>query len=86
VATTLESLGSIYKIKGDSSSAEPLMRRALEISTKIHGLVHPSVVSCLEWLVLILKDLNRYDEAVKLKKQADDLQKILGVVGERIAD
>lgn len=62
------------------------MRRAIEINLTVHGEMHPSTVSCLEWEALILRDLNRIDEALECEVRAKKIQEVLGEVGERIAD
>eukprot|EP01114_Cavostelium_apophysatum_P012931 TRINITY_DN3020_c0_g2_i1.p1 TRINITY_DN3020_c0_g2~~TRINITY_DN3020_c0_g2_i1.p1 ORF type:complete len:1203 (-),score=303.44 TRINITY_DN3020_c0_g2_i1:33-3641(-) len=85
-ATSLEVLGSIYALKKEAHMAEPLIKRAIDINLQIHGEMHPSVVSCYEWYVLVLKELNRIDEAEEYQKKVKRLEAVLGEVGERIAD
>lgn len=86
VATSLETLGSIYKLRHESDKAEPLMRRALEINVRVHGEFHPSTATTCEWLNLILRELNRLEEAQQFEARAKKIQEQIGEVGERIAD
>lgn len=86
VATTLECLGSIYKMRREPAKAERVLQRALDINLRIHGEYHPSTLTCLEWLALVWKDMNRLDEAAKCTQRAKAISDVIGQVGERIAD
>jgi len=66
-------------MKGDYRSAEPLHRRALEISEKILGPEHPDTALILNNLGLLLRSKGDYDGAEPLLSRALEIsEKVLG--------
>ena len=55
--------------------AEPLMRRALEISRASFGEHHPAVATCLNNLAQLLQDTNRMEEAEPQMRRALEISK-----------
>jgi len=50
--------------------AEPLLRKALEVSERLHGLLHPTVATALNNLAGLLQATNRMQEAEPLMRRA----------------
>ena len=70
VARDLNNLALLLKDTNRMGEAEPLMRRALEISKASFGEHHPTVAIGLNNLAQLLKDTNRMGEAEPLMRRA----------------
>ena len=70
VAAALNNLGLLLKDTNRLEEAEPLMRRALEITTASFGEHHPVVARASNNLGQLLKDTNRLEEAEPLMRRA----------------
>ena len=77
----LNNLANILNALGRSSEAEPLLRRALALSTEVLGEKHPNTITCLSNLASILVALGRSMEAEPLYRHALELD--TEVQGER---
>ena len=62
VAMASNNLAQLLQATNRMGEAEPLMRRALEISKVSFGEHHPTVAICLNNLAQLLKDTNRMRE------------------------
>ena len=70
VARASNELAQLLRRTNRLGEAEPLMRRALEISEAAFGEQHPTVVTCLNNLAILLQDTNRLGEAEPLMRRA----------------
>ena len=70
VAEASNNLGLLLKDTNRIGEAEPLMRRALEISKASFGEHHPALARDLNNLAQLLKDTNRIGEAEPLMRRA----------------
>ena len=70
VATASNNLAQLLQATNRVGEAEPLMRRALEISMASFGEHHPTVAIRLNNLALLLQDTNRMREAEPLMRRA----------------
>jgi len=90
LGTSYEILGITYKLKNEYKKSEQSFKRGLQIHELVHGELYTSVVSCLEWLVMIYNDMNLPFEADKCEQRRlkiqTELDKLGIVVGERIVD
>ena len=68
-------LGQLLQATNRFEEAEPLMRRALEISKASFGEHHPDVAICLNNLGQLLKNTNRFEEAEPLLRRALEISK-----------
>ncbi|GAC1349359.1 MAG: FxSxx-COOH system tetratricopeptide repeat protein [Ktedonobacteraceae bacterium] len=66
VATSLDSLASVYREQGKYAEAEPLYLRALHIRERVLGPDHPDVASSLNSLALLYYEQSMYIEAEPL--------------------
>ena len=69
-ATCLNNLAALVHLQGDYAAAEPLFRRALEISEKALGPEHPDTGTSLYNLARLLQAKGDYDEAEPLYRRA----------------
>ncbi|MGH9656926.1 MAG: tetratricopeptide repeat protein, partial [Bryobacteraceae bacterium] len=69
-ATSLNSLASLLKSKGDYAGAEPLYRRALAIRQKALGPDHPDTATSLNNLAELLRSKGEYAGAEPLFRRA----------------
>jgi serine/threonine-protein kinase len=69
-AAVLKTLGSTYRTLGESARAEALLRRSLEMTTKLKGPDHPDVFAIRSVLALTLADQAKYEEADGLFRDA----------------
>ena len=70
VAIASNNLGLLLHATNRFEEAEPLLRRALEITTASFGERHPAVARGLNNLGQLLKDTNRLEEAERLLRRA----------------
>jgi tetratricopeptide (TPR) repeat protein len=70
VAMSLNNLAGLYVTQGQYAKAEPLYNRALAIWEKALGPDHPDVAACLEGYALMLRAVNRSEEAALLEARA----------------
>jgi hypothetical protein len=64
-------LARVYSAKGEFARAEPLCRRALTIQEKTPvAAADPALVETLEDYAVLLRNLNRPDEAARLDDRA----------------
>ncbi len=70
VAVASNDLAQLLKATNRMGEAEPLMRRALEISKASYGEAHPTVAIFLNNLAQLLKATNRMEEAEPLMRRA----------------
>ena len=75
VARALNNLGQLLKDTNRFGEAEPLLRRALEISKASYGEQHPAVAIGLNNLGQLLTDTNRFGEAEPLLRRALEIDK-----------
>ena len=80
VATSLNSLASLYQAQGRYGEAEPLFQETLVIFREQLGDRHPDVASSLNNLALLYYDQGRYGEAEPLFREA------LVIVREQLGD
>ncbi|CAN0015971.1 unnamed protein product [Ectocarpus sp. 6 AP-2014] len=73
VAMALNNLALALKGRGDVHGAEPLLRRALQMSIESQGAEHPEVATRLNSLALLLASDGRVAEAEGLHRQALDI-------------
>ena len=79
IAKYLNMAGSAYHKAGRYLKAEPLFKRALQISEKVLGPEHPNVATSLNSLAGLYCDQGRYSEAEPLyKRSLNILEKVLG--------
>jgi tetratricopeptide (TPR) repeat protein len=75
VARCLTKLARVYAAQGDFSRAEPLCRRALAIHEKIPGAAaNPGLVETLEDYAVLLRNLNRPEEAARHDARAREIR------------
>ena len=70
MAVSLHNLAGLYFEQEQYTKAEPLYRRALEIREKVLNPNHPDLATSLENYALLLRDMNRAEEAVPLESRA----------------
>ena len=70
VATTLHNLGSLLLKMGRPEESEPLLRRCVEIQRKLLGREHVRHRNSLDELGLVLKKMNRLEEAENVTERA----------------
>lgn len=70
VAVILHNLGALHCAKRQYGLAEPLYKRSLEIREKALGTDHPHLVTLLNNYALLLKRVNRPEEANALESRA----------------
>ena len=83
----------MYQAQGRYVEAEPLYKRALEISEKPWRLNHPGVVGVLNNLAGLYRDLGRYPDSLELIRRgtailrkrftAQDVQESKGLLSEQ---
>jgi tetratricopeptide (TPR) repeat protein len=76
----MTNFAALYQAKGDYDHAEPLLKRALEITEKVLGKEHPSTATYLNNLAVFLGgSKGDYDNAEPLHKRALAIrEKVLG--------
>jgi serine/threonine protein kinase/tetratricopeptide (TPR) repeat protein len=65
-AVARHALGETYYTLGEHAVAEPLLRRAVQLRTQALGPEHPSTINSERFLGLVLRSLNRHEEAAAL--------------------
>ena len=70
MASTLNSLGSLYRARLEFNAAEPLYRRALEIREAAFGPAHPLVAETLNNMAALYRAEGRTEEADQLYRRA----------------
>lgn len=70
----LSNLGMIYENTGNYSSAEPLFRKAMDISRKVYGENHPDFADSLESVAVMEQKLGRPMAAEPLYKQVIEIR------------
>ena len=73
VAAASNNLAQLLQRTNRLEEAEPLMRRALEISVAAFGEHHPTVATYLNNLATLLKNTNRIEEAEPLLRRSLDI-------------
>ena len=74
LAVSLYNLAVIYRDLGSYAEAEPLFQRALVNFEKALGPEHPDVAATLENYTLMLRVLDRHDEADKMEARAQAIR------------
>ncbi len=74
LATSLNNLAVLYDAQGHYAQAEPFYQRAITIYEKALGPEHPDVAATLENYTLMLRVLNRHDEAEKMEARAKGIR------------
>ncbi|MFT6267479.1 MAG: serine/threonine-protein kinase [Alphaproteobacteria bacterium] len=74
MAVTHDGLAGVYKIQGHYGLAIENMRQSLDILEKVHGEQHSNFTGSLNNMVVILTDLERFDEAESLSKHSYAIQ------------
>ena len=65
--------------QGRYDEAEPMNRRALNSREKVLGKEHPSTLTSVDNLALVLQDQGKYEEAEQMNRRAlNDSEKVLG--------
>ncbi len=72
LATSLNSLATVYQAQGRYAEAEPLYKRSLAIWEKALGPEHPHVATALESYAALLRKTGRGDEAAKMEARAKE--------------
>ena len=75
VARASNELAQLLQRTNRLGEAEPLMRRALEITVATLGEQHPTVAICLNSLAALLQATNRIEEAEPLMRRALEIDK-----------
>ena len=75
VAWASNELAQLLQLTNRLGEAEPLMRRALEITVAALGEQHPNVAICLNSLAALLQATNRIEEAEPLMRRALEIDK-----------
>jgi len=90
LAVSWESLGTTQKLARKPREAEVSMKKALAINRAVHGNVHPSIASGLEWLALIYEAMRLPVKAAEYHAQSEKVLAELSEMGlgmdERVAD
>jgi len=60
----------LFKLNGQPEKAHAIFDAVLDQYISIFGEHHPSTVNCMVNLATVLKDLQRFDESVKVYEQA----------------
>lgn len=76
VATSLNTLASLYQVQGQYAEAEPLFKRSLAIMEKALGPDHPNVAQSLENIAVLYRATQRDKEAEKLERRAASIRAI----------
>ena len=85
-ATALNNLALTYQSIARYMEAEPLYRRAIEISEKVLGKDHPAVAIRYNNLASLLQDQGKYDQAEPLYRRAIEIgEKVLGKGHPKVA-
>ena len=66
----LHNLGTVYALMGDFERAEPVLRRAMDVSAELLSPDHPGTLAASANLAHVLEKLGRVDEALPLQKAA----------------
>lgn len=74
VATSLNILGLLYKLKGQYAEAEPFFKRALAMKEKVFGPNHPALGTSLENLAELYEATGRQVEAEIIAERAASLR------------
>ena len=78
-AILLNNLAGLYEAQGRYEEAEPLYKKALEISEKVLGEEHPNTATSYNNLAGLYESQGRYEEAEPLYKKALGIrEKVLG--------
>ncbi len=70
LATSLNNMAELYRIRGEYAEAELLIQRALAIREKALGPEHPYVAPSLNNLAALYRDQGKYAEAEPLYQRA----------------
>ena len=76
VATSLNTLASLYQVQGQYAEVEPLFKRSLAIMEKALGPDHPNVAQGLENIAVLYRATQRDKEAEKLERRAASIRAI----------
>ena len=74
MAVAYDGLAGVYKLQGHYELALKNMRLSLDILEKVHGEQHSNFTSSLNNMVVILTDLERFEEAESLSKRSYAIQ------------
>jgi tetratricopeptide (TPR) repeat protein len=86
VATSLDHLGEVARLKDDDARSESLLREALEMRRKLLGAENKDVAASLNHLAVVLHDRGQYDEAERLHREALEMKrKLLGRESPEVA-
>jgi serine/threonine-protein kinase len=87
VATTLNHLGEVTRLKGDYAGSEPLFREALTLRRKLLGAEHKDVAESLNKLGHLLVDRGNFSEAESSLREALAMRrKLLGDESAEVAE
>ncbi|MCR4322173.1 MAG: tetratricopeptide repeat protein [Candidatus Brocadiaceae bacterium] len=70
VASSLNNLAELYRVRGKYAEAEPLYKRSLAIREKARGPNHPNVANVLENMAECYKKIGKDDETKRLEERA----------------
>lgn len=70
MANDLTLLAQLFRLRGQDSKAEPLLKRALNIRKSTLGSSHPDVADCLTSLADLVDVQGRHDKAMDLYRKA----------------
>ncbi len=73
VSGALSGLGSLRLAEGRPADAEPLLRRALEMREAQLEPGHPTIVSTLKELAIVLRETGREAEAAQIDRRLDSI-------------
>ena len=75
----LGNVASYWWKAGRYGQAEMIARRAIQVQSRIHGTQHPSMLTKMDMLAVILKDQGKSQEAEKIQRELLDIRRrILG--------
>lgn len=69
-------LGVTYRLVGEPALAEPHLRRAVELRGNLLGPDHPDALNSANSLAVLLKDLGKVDEALRVYAEILPLKKV----------
>ncbi len=77
LASSLVSFGEMLRVAGQPLEAEPIEREALALSRAVAGDLHPLVLDCTNNLALVMRNLQRHEEALELSLEAVEMTRSL---------
>jgi len=73
VALNIQNLGALYGAKRQYAEAERMLKQALNIKEKILGAEHPDLITTLQNYSMLLKKLDRNQEATEIDARVEQI-------------